>query len=229
MQRGLPLVWVALDGSDAEQIDSISNVLKDVTKSHKGQLSFVWVDNAKFGQHVTSLGIKSVPGLAIVEGGNNKYLFDGDITSGKSLQEWFTKFKNGQVPKFLKSQEPPESNDEPVFVLVGKTFQDVIGKDKDVLVEFYAPWCGHCKRLAPEYEKVGEAFQNAKEKMVIAKIDATENDTPEEIRGFPTLIFYPKGSSTGVKYEGDRTADAMVSWLKEHASDSLEGLVKEEL
>jgi len=227
IERGLPMVWVALEGSDAEQIEAITNALKDATTKFKGKLSFVWIDNSKFGQHVTNLGVKDIPGLIVVEN-NNKYLFDGDVTNSKSLQEWFDKYEKGKLDKFLKTQEPPENNEEPVFVLVGKTFEEVIGKDKDVFVEFYAPWCGHCKRLTPEYDKVGTAFKEVKS-MVIAKIDATENDTPEEIRGFPTLVFYPKGSKTGTKYDGGRTAPDMVQWLEEHATVDVQGLSKEDL
>merc|ERR1712154_280905 len=81
----------------------------------------------------------------------------------------------------------PETNDEPVYVLVGSEFEKVVGGDKDVFVEYYAPWCGHCKRLAPEYEKVGEAFSDV-DSVIVAKADATENDFPEDIKGFPTLM-----------------------------------------
>lgn len=215
-ERGLPFVWVAVEGSDAEHREPVENAIKPTAKKFKGELSFVWIDNTKYGQHVTNLGIKSIPGLLITGERNAKYLYQGDVTNSKDIEEWFAKFAKGEIPKFMKSQEPPEENNDSVFVLVGKTFEDVVGNNKNVFVEFYAPWCGHCKKLAPEYDKVGDAFKDS-QNLVIAKIDATENDTPEEIRGFPTLIFYPKGSKKGVKYEGGRTSAEMIKWLEKQA------------
>ena len=55
---------------------------------------------------------------------------------------------------------------------------------------------GHCKRLAPEYEKVGSEFADD-DNIVIAKIDATQNDTPEDVKGYPSIFFY---SSTNQRF-----------------------------
>ena len=148
--------------------------------------------------------------------GDEKFLLKEALTA-ESAQKFFDGYESGTLEAHLKSEEIPEANDEDVYVLVGKSFKDVIGKEKDVFVEFYAPWCGHCKRLAPEYEKVGAAFKEV-ENVVIAKIDATENDTPEEIKGFPTLIFYPKEQSKGEKYNGERTAEAIIEFVKSKAT-----------
>ena len=67
--------------------------------------------------------------------------------------------------------------------------------DKDVLVEFYAPWCGHCKALAPKYEELGQLFASDElsKLVIIAKVDATANDVPDEIQGFPTIKLFPAG------------------------------------
>jgi thiol-disulfide isomerase/thioredoxin len=61
------------------------------------------------------------------------------------------------------------ADEQHVVALTAKTFDDAVGKDKAALVEFYAPWCGHCKKLAPEFEKLGEAFKSNKD-VLIAKV-----------------------------------------------------------
>lgn len=49
----------------------------------------------------------------------------------------------------------------PSQVVVGKNFDEIVNAEgKDVLLEFYAPWCGHCKSLAPKYEELGEKVWN---------------------------------------------------------------------
>jgi protein disulfide-isomerase A1 len=221
MDRGVPLVWIALDGDNEEQKTTVIAAVTPAARSNKGALSFTWIDNNKYAQHVGNLGLSNVPGIIVVNGAE-KYIYTGDSTKEDEVTAFFTKYNNGELEKFLKTEAVPEPNDEPVTVIVGSTFNDYIGSDRDVFVEFYAPWCGHCKRLAPEYEKVGEEFKEISN-LVIAKVDATENDTPEAIKGFPTLIWYPAGQTTGTKYEGGRTADDIIGWIKEHATVDMTG------
>jgi len=120
----------------------------------------------------------------------------------------------GTVSATIKSEPVPEDNSGPVKTVVGSTFdQIVLDATKDVLVEFYAPWCGHCKSLAPKFDELGKMFE-ADATAVIAKIDATANDSPADVQGFPTLILYPAGDkSNPINYEGERTVKAMAKWF----------------
>jgi len=106
-----------------------------------------------------------------------------------------------------------------VVDLTPDNFDSVVDGSKGAFVEFFAPWCGHCKSLAPEYEIVGEAFEK-ESSVVIAKVDA---DAHKElggrfgVQGFPTLKWFPKGSTTPENYEGGRTADEIVTWINNKA------------
>lgn len=63
----------------------------------------------------------------------------------------------GNLEAYMKSEPIPESNDAPVKVAVAKNFDEIVtNNEQDTLVEFYAPWCGHCKKLAPVYDELGE-------------------------------------------------------------------------
>lgn len=99
------------------------------------------------------------------------------------------------------------------------SFNELVGKERAALVEFYAPWCGHCKSMAGDYAALGQAYsrsKNAKDMLVVAKVDGTEHrDLGKrfEVTGFPTILFFPAGSSTPVKYQGGRTADEFVGYL----------------
>jgi protein disulfide-isomerase A1 len=96
----------------------------------------------------------------------------------------------------MSSVYAEENFDNGVLVLTDDTFDEAIAKYDYLLVEFYAPWCGHCKKLTPEYEGAAAVLSAQDPPRTIAKVDATENKGIADrmgIKGFPTLFFFNQG------------------------------------
>lgn len=100
-------------------------------------------------------------------------------------------------------------------VIVGTTFVDeVIKSDNDVLMKYYAPWCGHCTALAPAWTSLGEDVKSVKG-LVVAKYDATKNENEEvAVESFPTIKLYTKNDKKGMAVEFNREEGKAVNSLK---------------
>jgi len=139
--------------------------------------------------------------------------FDEDV-----LEEFVDQLLAGKAKAYVKSEKVPKTQGDVVKV-VGNNFKNIVLDDsKDVMIEFYAPWCGHCKNLAPIYDKLGASYKDDSN-VVIAKMDATANDIPSpdyEASGFPTIYFKPAGKAP-MKYEKGRALEDFTSFIAENS------------
>jgi len=134
----------------------------------------------------------------------------------KNIREFVEGVLSGKVKQHLLSQVLPEDWDKtPVKTLVSTNFDEVaFDKSKDVLVEFYAPWCGHCKQLVPIYEQLGDKFKDSAT-VVIAKIDSTANELEHtKINSFPTIKLFKKDTNEVVDYNGERNLEGLTKFVE---------------
>jgi len=220
----LPLVYIFVDLSIDGQKEKYVELARPHAVQSKGKINWVYIDWNKYSKHAERLGLtgKTVPALAIenlVEGTHFAFDESSEITDA-SVSAWISSFLAGNLQPTIKSEDIPASNDGPVTVVVAKNFDEIVNDPtEDVLLEFYAPWCGHCKQLAPIYEEVGTILKDVKN-VVIAKIDATANDVSPKlgIKGFPTIKFFPSNNKQApIDYEGERTVDSFITFVQENS------------
>ncbi|KAK3034770.1 hypothetical protein RJ639_032283, partial [Escallonia herrerae] len=216
-----------------ELFDSFKSNYHDVAKQYKGQgISFLMGDLEASQGAFQYFGLKEdqVPLIVVQTNDGKKYLKPN--LEPDHIASWVKEYKDGNVHPFKKSEPIPEVNNEPVKVVVADNFEDMVfNSGKNVFLEFYAPWCGHCKKLAPILNEVALSFESDAD-VLIAKIDATANDFPSEpfdVKGYPTLYF-KSASGNLSQYDGDRTKEDIVEFIQKNKDKTTQqSSAKEEL
>uniref|UniRef100_UPI002DDDBD9E Protein disulfide-isomerase n=1 Tax=Homo sapiens TaxID=9606 RepID=UPI002DDDBD9E len=123
---------------------------------------------------------------------------------------------SGLVPRGSHMDAPEE--EDHVLVLRRSNFAEALAAHRYLLVEFYAPWCGHCRALAPEYARAAGRLRAEGSEIRLAKVDATEeSDLAQQygVRGYPTIKFFRNGDTASPReYTAGREADDIVNWLR---------------
>merc|ERR1711936_687973 len=217
--------------ASAEDFSAKVDIAKGIAKDYKGEMLFVTIntDEEDHKRIMEFFGLEEseLPSMRIIklEEDMSKFKPESTELSDENIRAFVKQYLEGALKAHLMSEEIPEDWDkEPVKVLVGKNFDAVaLNTEKDVLVEFYAPWCGHCKQLAPTWDKLGEHFKDD-DSIVIAKSDATLNEFDGvEVQGFPTLKYFPKGEDAAMAdYSGGRDLDSLIKFMENEGKEVAE-------
>ncbi|KAH8105423.1 thioredoxin-domain-containing protein [Cristinia sonorae] len=100
-----------------------------------------------------------------------------------------------------------------VIALNGRTFPEVVSGGH-IFVKFFAPWCGHCKKLAPVWKELARDMRG---KLTVAEVNCDDNASickDEGVTGYPMLQYYPNGRDTKMEYTGGRKLDQLVAFAE---------------
>uniref|UniRef100_A0A0R3S041 protein disulfide-isomerase n=1 Tax=Elaeophora elaphi TaxID=1147741 RepID=A0A0R3S041_9BILA len=106
-----------------------------------------------------------------------------------------------------------EGNSDVIQLTESNFNNRVLKSDEIWIVEFFAPWCGHCQKLVPEYMKLANAVKGI---FKVGAVDMTQHQSvgaPYNVQGFPTIKIFGANKKTPLDYQGPRTAQAMADSL----------------
>ncbi|KAI5285015.1 protein disulfide-isomerase precursor [Ascosphaera acerosa] len=229
MAAGIPLGYIFAETQ--EERDELAAMLRPVAKQFKGKINLATIDARDAGSFAYTLRLEQkFPAFSIQDTLSSKrYPFDQDKTiTEQGISQFIAGVLDGTIQHHVRSQPVPETQDGPVTVVVAHSFDEIVMDDlKDVLVEYYAPWCMHCQALAPKYDELAALVKKAglDSQVTIAKIDATENDVPVEIASYPTIMLYSAGlKHMPILFEEVREIETLAKFIREngkHGADAL--------
>eukprot|EP01041_Mallomonas_annulata_P010780 gene10780-22506_t len=206
-----------------------ANRLRKIAQDYKNKIIFE-IASASDYSHILpdyDISLESRKDIGVGIKAGKMYYHMEETYSPESVKSFVEAFlAGGLVGKEKKA--PPSHDEDPsddvddsnVVNLTDANFdEEVTNADKDVLLEFYAPWCGHCKSLKPTYAQLANKLKDVPT-VTIAAMDATASTVPKgyEVSGYPTIMFVSAKNKKPISYDGARDADSMAAWIKDHAS-----------
>ncbi|ELU02742.1 hypothetical protein CAPTEDRAFT_224024 [Capitella teleta] len=180
----------------------------------KGQAVLVGInaDKPEFNPLKVDFNVSGYPTLHYIEKGKPKMKYGGK-NDQNGIVSWM---KDPQEPKEPEKEAEWSDEESDVHHLLDDTFDEFLTANPSVLVMFYAPWCGHCKNMKPEYVQAAAAMKEDGVEGALAAVDATKAQElagKYGVKGFPTVIYFKDGEEAFKVNE--RTADKIVEFMKD--------------
>lgn len=225
------IVWFVISRA---QYNSIHDKMLNAAKHYRSKIRFVWLDTDEHADNIGKvIGTRVTighPSVVYKKQETNLLFKYPNITTDSNVlsidSDKVIKFiddcENGKVRRLFISQSKPTNEEtKHVKTIVSQTFEDeVLGAEKDVILNVYAPWCSYCKQMDPTFTKLGELLAD-EPSILIGKMDGSENEPPHENfkwQSFPTLWYIKKGSRHPVTFNGNRTVEGLLNFVKQQAT-----------
>ncbi len=190
LAAGLPVVLAFWRSTDAN-LRQTESMLDSLAAAHAGKALIARINLGDEAALAGRFGVGATPAYGFGKGGK----VEGTAISGLAegdLKAWLA-YLVGSGPKPpVAAPEKSAGGDKPL-TLTDRNFDQIIAGDQPVLVDFWAPWCGPCRMVAPTIEEMARDFAG---KAVVGKLNVDENqDTSQRYRimSIPTLGIFKKG------------------------------------
>lgn len=188
--------------------------IDQVAEKLSGTVNVVKINCDTEQQLKQQFGIRYYPTLRLLPAGKKSYR-SGWVLDGQKTYEGITSW----VEKKLSGDDSDSpGGGKHVVKLDNRSFQQKVLRSKlGWIVDFYAPWCGHCKIMAPDFAKAAEKMVG---KVNFASVDATQNvalTRTFNINGYPSIKYIPPNSNSlreAIDFEGERNLDGFVGFAE---------------
>ncbi len=206
---GLPVALVFENGTN-----SLADTLSRLAREHAGQLLVVKIDAASNPQSARRFQVQSLPAIVTVKGGQS--FSQAGAVSARDVEQHVA-YLLGQGPqpaaqpasgggKGAQAAAAGGARGEPLVVNEASFADQVLRSPLPVLIDFWAPWCGPCRMVAPTVEKLASEMAG---RLRVVKVNTDENPGLMNrfgIQGIPTMMIFQGGQPvdrwTGALPEG---------------------------